>query len=178
MKTPSSRPGRLLLGLALILWFPACDMNPDAGESPRRVFDFGFEFEFVERERTGLWEHTERTALLRIVPDGIFSLLMEDEEGQLQLSLGKVTEIDGEIRFIYDASLPGCVGVIGKYDMDLESNQDGPERYLHLEVREDACESRSTVLSGTWIKREGSRRTSRDAGSTTREDEDREDLSQ
>jgi len=161
MKPNRAYSCRFLLCLALIPWLPACDMGPDTGETPRRGFDFGFEFEFVERERTGLWEHSEREALLRIVSDGIFSLVQEDEDGQRQLSLGKVTEIDGEIRFIYDASLPNCVGVIGKYQMGLEEGENGGDRYLHLEVIDDSCESRRSVLAGTWIKREGSRRASR-----------------
>lgn len=166
MKLNRSRSGRFLLCLALIPWLTGCDMGPDTGENKRRGFDFGFEFEFVERERTGLWEHSEGSALLRIVPDGIFSLLLEDEVGQRQLLLGKVTEIEGEIRFMYDASHPDCVGVVGKYTMDLEPDEDGGQT-LRLGVKDDSCESRREVLSGTWIKREGSRRNGRNRETQT-----------
>lgn len=111
------------------------------------------DFEYIDRDLAGLWQHSESDFLLRMVPEGRFSLAYS-ADAEATVVLGRVSEIEGVLRFLYDPSIPMCVGVVGKYLVE-ELEKSNGDSTLKLAVMEDSCESRQVILSGLWRRIEG-----------------------
>ncbi len=159
-KSPSARGGflcQLLLGSILSFSLIGCDVSETDLTGGRSSLPVDFDFEYIDRSLAGLWRHVDSGALLRLVPDGRFSLFYAMEtEGTVVM--GRVSEIEEVLRFLYDPSIPICVGVIGKYVAEEVEGEDG-EVLLELNAMEDSCEERKGILSGRWHRIEGLTRT-------------------